>query len=152
MSKESLEKKIHKSALIETVAVLNDTLDDSGRKKKAFRKKVMNGADNHGLTHAKQKRNEMRKVRSKDNNASKKQKNDNVPKNKTEKHESDEIPRKMTRKDRRIEKMKSKGRGVSSKEYYEKFIKKSESHAKNTIPSKRKDDFQKNDRKKARKR
>lgn len=159
-----LEKKIHKAALLETVAVMNDVAD--GKKVKRSKKKVpgkagkrneeenegnkqregkdtRKKADKNGLTPKKQQRNAQRKI----SQECFKAKN-------AEKHEEtvmEKGPGKMTRKERRLEKQRSRGKGPSSKEYYEKFIKKGQDDRpkkgalKDMLPSKRKEDFPSND-------
>ncbi|AFN83745.1 hypothetical protein EROM_091290 [Encephalitozoon romaleae SJ-2008] len=144
-----LEKKIHKAALLETVDVLNKVADkrDKGGRKKAYikseekenksKKDVQRKADRHGIKPSKQKRNAMKKC----------------GQTTDEKEDKDlkKCPMKMTRKERRLEKLKNKGKGPSSKEYYEKFIKKYKDKSpekkvsKDILPSKRKEDFPKDD-------
>lgn len=144
-----LEKKIHKAALFETVDVLNEVAEkrDKGGRKKAYirpeekenksKKDVQRKADRHGIRPSKQKRNAMRK-------------GGQATDGKEDK-DLKKCPQKMTRKERRLEKLKSKGKGPSSKEYYEKFIRKYKDDSpqkkvsKEVLPSKRKEDFPKDD-------
>ncbi|KAG5858813.1 hypothetical protein KMI_11g17690 [Encephalitozoon hellem] len=144
-----LEKKIHKAALLETVSVLNQVADkkDKGGKKKTYvksekkekesKRDTRKKTDNHGIRPNKQKRNAMRKC--------------GQVANEKESKDSEKCLEKMTRKERRLEKLRSRGKGPSSKEYYEKFIKKRKDDSpekkvsKSVLPSKRKEDFPKDD-------
>lgn len=187
---EDLEKKIYKSALIETVDTLNKNLDSkqdrrrkkhdegngecvaahpsSARKNKtnwrksgeteALKEDTSRGknpktrrgdADMHGIVPSKQKRNGIKKMQG--TRAEKSSSPDDTRGNGMQ-----EEPRKMSRKERRVEKIRTRGKGMSSKEYYEKFIKKSRDsededvggkRGKETIPSKRKGDFPRDEKK-----
>lgn len=160
-----LEKKIHKSALIKTVAVLNANLDAAGKKKETGAKQEdsaprsslprrktairgkqedeeetpktrrRTGIDKHGFCSSKQKRNATRK---------------GAPE--VSREDAPDAPKKMTRKERKQEKIVNRGRGMSSKEYYETVIKKksAETKTKESFPSKRKQDFPRDDGKKPR--
>ncbi|ADM12214.1 uncharacterized protein Eint_090850 [Encephalitozoon intestinalis ATCC 50506] len=150
-----LEKKIHKAALLETVTVLNDVADGKKKRKsredtsvaevreKKNKKDTRKKTDSQGIRPSKQKRNAARK-------------NGEITKKKVEEKtnedkDSTECLKKMTRKERRLEKLRSKGKGLPSKEYFEKFIKKykddspQEKATRGVLPSKRKEDFPKGD-------
>lgn len=95
-------------------------------------------ADNHGLLPCKQQRNALKKT------GWIKKAETSVNQEK-ELNRDEKAPGKLSRKDRRLEKEKTRGKGMSSKEYYEKFIKKSnkiqEKTEKDILPSKRKEDY-----------
>ncbi|KAM0672650.1 hypothetical protein OCOL_000382 [Ordospora colligata] len=128
-----LEKKIYKSALLETVEVLNKKADEKDLSNKKKRKATDEDAsgengvpwiikkpktDPYKTTANKQRRNqEAKEMRIQ------KRKNKQESKN-SESVESEEHSRK-TRKERKQEKINGRGNGISSKEYYEKFVKKS---------------------------
>ncbi|UYI26775.1 hypothetical protein J0A71_03g06120 [Encephalitozoon cuniculi] len=145
-----LEKRIHKAALLETVAVLNEAADGKrgkkngrraspkGEKREGQKKDMRSKADKPGTRPGKQKRNAVRKLGKRTDEE-----------NTREDKDATESLRKMTRKERRLEKLRSRGKGPSSKEYYEKFIKKHKDNGdspqkkitRDTLPSKRKEDF-----------
>jgi len=132
---ELLEKKIYKSALLETVEVLNKNADEKDSCKKKKRKSVDEEAsgengipwiikkpkvDPYRTTEKKQKRNQEAKAMHIQKRQGK-QDTKHYENIQTEEHS------KKTRKERKQEKISGRGHGISSKEYYEKFVKKERS-------------------------